>query len=133
MKNIWFLDDDASSHKLFQIRYNSLQANYGYSLKCFYSIPEAIQALDKGEVPDVLIVDVHLRNDNGIDFLHHVKCERNIQDTDYYILSNSMNPKDMLKAKKLEVADYLVKPIFDDDIEKIIIDNRAKFPQAITK
>ena len=70
---------------------------------------EAIQILESKKV-DVIISDILLENENGIDFLRDLKENRNI-DIPTILTTAHTDTKYLLDAIKLKVENYIVKPI----------------------
>ena len=70
---------------------------------------EAIEILEKESI-DVIISDILLENENGIDFLKHIKEEKNIS-VPTILTTAHTDTKYLLDAIKLKVENYIVKPI----------------------
>lgn len=70
---------------------------------------EALEILEKQKV-DVIISDILLENENGIDFLRELKEQRNIKMPTILTTAHT-DTKYLLDAIKLKVENYIVKPI----------------------
>lgn len=70
---------------------------------------EALEIIEKERI-DVIISDILLENENGIDFLRYLKEEREI-DIPTILITAHTDTKYLLDAIKLKVENYIVKPI----------------------
>ncbi len=77
-----------------------------------YPVKTSAEALDilLNHKIDVIISDILLKNENGIDFLKHLKDERNINIPTILTTAHT-DTKYLLDAIKLKVENYIVKPI----------------------
>lgn len=71
---------------------------------------EAAMQVLKSESIDVIVSDILLENENGIDFLRKLKNEENI-DLPTVLTTAHTDTKYLLDAIKLKVENYIVKPI----------------------
>ena len=69
MNPVWIVDDDRSIRWVLE----KALAREDISCKSFASATEAKVALDAGQVPQVLVSDIRMPGDSGLDLLHHVK------------------------------------------------------------
>jgi DNA-binding NtrC family response regulator len=102
--NILYLEDDENllkhTHDVLEDFVNNI-----YAVK---TSKEALDILLKKRV-DVIISDILLENENGIDFLKHIK-EKNINIPTILTTAHT-DTKYLLDAIKLKVENYIVKPI----------------------
>ena len=70
---------------------------------------EALEVLEKEKI-DVIISDILLENENGIDFLREIKEEKNLSIPTILTTAHT-DTKYLLDAIKLKVENYIVKPI----------------------
>lgn len=70
---------------------------------------EAMEVLENEKI-DVIISDILLENENGIEFLRHIKEEKNIN-LPTVLTTAHTDTKYLLDAIKLKVENYIVKPI----------------------
>jgi CheY-like chemotaxis protein len=78
---------------------------------------------DQDKLPDVIFLDLNMPIMDGWQFLkEYILLKPQIgKKIIIYVVSSSMNPDDLLKAKSIsEVHDYIVKPITVDKFRKII-------------
>ncbi len=72
-------------------------------------------------LPDVILLDLNMPILDGWQFLEEfikVPCKKNIL---IYIVSSSVDPQDVLKAKSYEmVSDYIVKPISIKKLKEVL-------------
>lgn len=84
----------------------------------------------KDFIPDLILLDVVMPRMGGLEMLAEMKKEPALFKIPVIIISNSGQPVELEKAKKLGAADWLVKTEFDprqvsEKIEKILTDRRS--------
>lgn len=81
-----------------------------------------LQNLTTNKIPDIIFLDINMPIMDGWEFLEHftqIKPRFNKTVT-LYIVSSSINPIDINRAKSLtSVTDYLIKPININDFEDL--------------
>lgn len=103
--NVLYLEDDTSL-------LNQTRDMLSDFLKNVYAVKTSEEALliIKEKRVDVIISDILLENENGIDFLRELKQERNIE-IPAILTTAHTDTKYLLDAIKLKVENYIVKPI----------------------
>ncbi|MGB5867637.1 MAG: response regulator [Arcobacteraceae bacterium] len=103
--NILYLEDD---EELLRHTTDILEdfVNKIYSVK---TSKEALDVLLNNKI-DVIISDILLKDENGIDFLKHLKNERHINIPTILTTAHT-DTKYLLDAIKLKVENYIIKPI----------------------
>lgn len=77
---------------------------------------EAIDLLDD-TLPDVLLVDIDMPRMNGFDFIRHLRIMYPAHNTPIVMISTRDSEKDRLEAAQLGVAEYLVKPYTNEQLQ----------------
>jgi len=92
--------------------------------KVVYEAQDGQEALElyKSKTPDVIILDISMPYISGLDVAKQIR-EHDIK-TPIIILSAHSHEEKLLKAVKLQLLDYLIKPIKRDELEDVI--NKAK-------
>ena len=103
--NVLYLEDDDSL--LRQTR--DMLSDFFKNVYAVKTSEEAKQIIKQKKV-DVIISDILLENENGIDFLKELKEEKNI-DIPAVLTTAHTDTKYLLDAIKLKVENYIVKPI----------------------
>ncbi|WBL23605.1 response regulator [Zunongwangia sp. HRR-M8] len=85
----------------------------------------ALISSDK-ELPDVILLDLNMPVMDGWEFLENfiqIKSEKAIT---IYIVSSSVDPSDINKAKSYDhVNNYIVKPVTIDSLKKVLKNHKA--------
>lgn len=103
--NILYLEDDKSllTHT------KDILDDFVAKVYAVNTSKEALEVLEKERV-DVIISDILLENENGIDFLRELKEKRDV-DIPTILTTAHTDTKYLLDAIKLKVENYIVKPI----------------------
>ena len=100
--------------------------NFSDSIMVFKNGQEALDnlrpiILAKKSLPDVILLDLNMPVLDGWQFLDEfikIPCPKKII---IYIVSSSIDPEDVLKAKSYrEVSDYIVKPITIERLKAVL-------------
>jgi DNA-binding NtrC family response regulator len=103
--NILYLEDDKS----LLLHTKDILDDFVKNVYAVNTSQEALEILEKEKI-DVIISDILLENENGIDFLRKIKDEKNI-DIPTIVTTAHTDTKYLLDAIKLKVENYIVKPI----------------------
>jgi len=98
---------DAISNYLYFIK--RVLINEGYEVMITSSEKELISYLHN-DLPDLILVDVKLNNDQGFEYIRKIKKELNIE-TPAIVISNGKNIKEIERAFDYGASDYLIKPL----------------------
>lgn len=120
-KEIWLLDDERSFHVLFKSIFEYVIRDNKYQLSCFKSVGELKAEYSmKGYLPDILVVDINLKKDDGIDFIQYLSDNKKADGMAIYILTNSVSPIDIKDAYSQNIKEYISKPVTKEDIEEML-------------
>jgi len=119
MKPILVVDDEAIVRE--SIR--DWLENAGYQVATAESGEEALKMIEKQDF-GVMVLDLRLPGMHGLKVLKEVKAKR----PDIKSIIITAYPADLSpdEAKKLGAVDYLIKPVFPADLEKLIRETLAK-------
>ena len=109
--HILYVEDDAPSGRLLQ----SIAQAAGYNVQLVGTGREFLLAL-ANERPDVLIVDLHLSDFNGLELL--AKARQRLPDVPVLVVTASNAVDDAVRAIKAGAFDYLSKPM---DHQRLIV------------
>ncbi|MBO6517961.1 MAG: response regulator [Bacteroidia bacterium] len=113
-----FLIDDDDIQNLINTKVISLVSDQ-HPVKAFTSAEMALETLSAGEQPKLIFLDINMPKMNGWDFLD-VYHERNLP-IDVYMLSSSINNKDIEKSKTYEsVKGFICKPLVVEKLTEIL-------------
>lgn len=133
MKKLIFIDDSPLDHFILKRILNKYQL--AYEVNCTANGKEVIEYLkkhkgDKNSLPDIILLDLYMPEFNGWAFLDKVQhvCPQLAKPLKIYILSSSINPKDMQQAKQYQcVKSFIFKPITKEVLEKLINEEVINF------
>jgi two-component system nitrogen regulation response regulator GlnG len=108
MNPVWVVDDDRSIRWVLE----KALAREDIACKSFASANEAKSALESGQVPQVLVSDIRMPGDSGLDLLHHIKASW--PDLPVIIMTAYSDLDSAVAAFQGGAYEYLPKP-FDVD------------------
>lgn len=103
--NVLYLEDDDS----LLIQTKDMLSDFVKNVFAVKTSKEALQIIQNKKI-DVIISDILLENENGIDFLRELKEKQNINIPTILTTAHT-DTKYLLDAIKLKVENYIVKPI----------------------
>ena len=95
-----------------KLKHSIVEANNG---------EEALTLLEKkGNLPDIILLDLNMPKISGIDFLKILKNDERLKYIPTIILTTSNNQKDLLACYEIGIAGYVLKPLkYEDYVKKI--------------
>ena len=73
------------------------------------------------ELPDVILLDLNMPVMDGWEFLEEFVKIKSEKEITIYIVSSSIDPKDINKAKSYDnVSNYIVKPVTIDSLKSVL-------------
>lgn len=126
MKKLLFIDDSSLDH--FILKKILTKYKLDYEVNCKDNGGEAMKFLEqnranKDMLPDIILLDLYMPPFNGwlfLDKMLHL-YPKIIKPFKIHILSSSINPQDIINAKKYPfVKSFIFKPITKEVLEKLI-------------
>ncbi|MFA9213810.1 MAG: response regulator transcription factor [Candidatus Methylacidiphilales bacterium] len=111
-KTLLALDDELSILKIldfyFGKTYNVISKTDGIS---------ALEWMQQGQLPDVIVADVNMPDMNGMEFIAQIRNSGFFKDIPLIMLSGNDGTADKIKCLKAGADDYLVKPFNPEELE----------------
>ena len=116
MKKILIVEDEAILAEMYQDKFTQS----GYEVSLAFNSEEGL-ALAKKERPDLILLDILLPKENGIQFLNWLRKDPEISSMPVVAFSNYDDPETKKEAFQLGVKDYLIKTNYTPQqiVEKI--------------
>jgi len=105
------IDDDKS----FRSYLTTLLEAIGHRVTCFASGEEAVEALEKGLAPSMIILDIIMEGLSGMEVLKKVRQIR--EDLPIIMLTGVDQTQTIVEAMRFGASDYLVKPFETEELE----------------
>ncbi|WP_024955995.1 response regulator [Sulfurospirillum arcachonense] len=103
--NILYIEDEADLLK----HTTAVLEDFAKNIFAVQTCDEALDVISKNHI-DVIISDILLKNENGIEFLRHLKNDLGIKIPTILTTAHS-DTEHLLDAIKLKVENYIIKPI----------------------
>jgi len=110
-QKILVVDDDGI---ILEIVENMLTSEY--DVVTAKSGKEALGLFYQGLVPHLVLLDLMMPEMSGWDTYRRIKAISGLHDTAMAILTSSEDPKDIQRARRMGVVDYIKKPVEKDDL-----------------
>lgn len=111
-KTLLALDDELSILKIldfyFGKTYNVVSKTDGRA---------ALEWMQQGQLPDVIIADINMPDMNGMEFIAQIRNSGFFKDIPLVMLSGNEGTSDKIKCLKAGADDYLVKPFNPEELE----------------
>lgn len=78
---------------------------------------EALEWMQQGNLPDVIIADMNMPELNGYEFITQIRSSGFFRDIPLVMLSGNESTADKIKCLKAGADDYLVKPFNPEELE----------------
>lgn len=117
MKKVIIVDDDELLRKLLTRKLKE----EGYEVVLAVDGKEGVEKIKEGK-PDLILMDIVMPNMDGFQAMEEIQKDESISHIPIVVVSNSGQPVEIDRAKKLGASDWLVKTEFDPQevINKVI-------------
>ena len=102
---IMIVDDDAFLLDMYALKFT--QNNF--TVVPALGTPQALEKLQGGEKPDIMLLDIVMPVMDGLEFLEKIKKDKLVDDTIIIMLSNLGQDSDIERAIKLGADGYIIK------------------------
>jgi DNA-binding response OmpR family regulator len=106
------LDDELSILKILDFYFNK-----NYNVVAKQNGKEALEWMQQGVIPDVIIADVNMPEINGLEFIRQIRSSGFFKDVPLIMLSGNEGSSDKIKCLKAGADDYLIKPFNPEELE----------------
>jgi DNA-binding response OmpR family regulator len=111
-KTLLALDDELSILKILDFYFNKT-----YNVVAKQNGKEALEWMQQGVIPDVIIADVNMPEINGLEFIRQIRSSGFFKDVPLIMLSGNEGSTDKIKCLKAGADDYLIKPFNPEELE----------------
>ncbi|OYU97029.1 MAG: two-component system response regulator [Bacteroidetes bacterium B1(2017)] len=111
-KTLLALDDELSILKILDFYFNK-----NYNVVAKQNGKEALEWMQQGVIPDVIIADVNMPEINGLEFIRQIRSSGFFKDVPLIMLSGNEGSSDKIKCLKAGADDYLIKPFNPEELE----------------
>lgn len=111
-KTLLALDDELSILKILDFYFNKT-----YNVVAKQNGKEALEWMQQGVIPDVIIADVNMPEINGLEFIKQIRSSGFFKDVPLIMLSGNEGSSDKIKCLKAGADDYLIKPFNPEELE----------------
>ena len=111
-KTLLALDDELSILKILDFYFNKT-----YNVVAKQNGKEALEWMQQGVIPDVIIADVNMPEINGLEFIRQIRSSGFFKDVPLIMLSGNEGSSDKIKCLKAGADYYLIKPFNPEELE----------------
>jgi len=111
-KKIMLIDDKVSIAKVVAIYLGK-----DYEFIYFENPLDAIDKLEKGEIPDLIISDIRMPKMMGDEFLRYMKSNELFKSIPIIMLSSEESTTERIKLLEEGAADYILKPFNPQELK----------------
>jgi len=94
--------------------------NWGYAFRHAANGQQALEMLQEGFAPSLILLDIMMPVMDGYQFLERLQEDEALQQIPVVMLTGLDEARDVLKAVKRGAIDYCTKPIEPDDLQATI-------------
>lgn len=105
MKKILLVDDKATIGRVLKIYLGT-----EYDLEYFENPLKALEWLNEGNIPDLIISDIHMPHMRGNEFLYYLKGNELFRHIPVVMLSSEESTVERIQLLEAGAADYILKP-----------------------
>ncbi len=116
MKTAWFIDDDEEMINAITLMMDLL----GYQVTPFLNAPNAAEALQAGERPELILLDINMPQVSGIDLLEYIRTKLKLANLPIIMLSAEFTDVQVDQAYELGADAYVIKPVSIDELQAAI-------------
>lgn len=128
LDNVCIIDDDHIF--IYGVKRLIQETSFCENLLVYENGQDALEGIQKrvhngNELPSIIFLDLNMPMMTGWEFLdEYLQIDgKDPTQTQVYIVSSSIDPKDLLRIKDYKVIrNYILKPITPDDLQNIIIE-----------
>jgi two-component system response regulator AtoC len=122
--SVWVVDDDDSTRSYLW----DFLSTRGYDVQCADSGEQVFRRLSAGQRPAVMLLDIRMPHIGGLDVLQQL--ERSGRKLPAIVLSGVDQVSTVVKAMRLGAADYLLKPLDENELQQAIQKVLEQSPSA---
>jgi len=116
MKQVWIVDDDQEMSHAMSMMLKLLN----FQATCFLNARNAVQSLQSGNPPDMMILDINMPEFSGLDLLEFLRRSPEWENMPIVMLSSEAADVTIDEAMDLGADSYVMKPTTLEELEKAI-------------
>jgi len=111
-KTLLALDDEISILKILDFYFGKT-----YNVVAKQNGKEALEWMQQGVIPDVIVADINMPELNGIEFIKQIRSSGFFKDIPLIMSSGNEGSAEKIKCLKSGADDYLIKPFNPEELE----------------
>ncbi len=101
------IDDDESTRILLEM---SLSKIGGFKVECFSSGKSALDNIKKEPLPDIILLDAHLGDLDGIDVINHLRLHQEYKRVPIVMVTAETRLTELERLRQAGAAEVIIKP-----------------------
>jgi CheY-like chemotaxis protein len=115
MKQVWIVDDDQEMAYAMSMMLELLDCQ----TTSFLHARNAVQTLESGERPDMIVLDINMPEVSGLDLLEFLRRRTEWQELPIVMLSTEAADVTVDQAMALGADGYVMKPVTLEELSKV--------------
>jgi len=111
-KTLLALDHEISILKILDFYFGK-----SYNVVAKQNGKEALEWMQQGVIPDVIIADINMPELNGIEFIKQIRSSGFFKDIPLIMLSGNEGTADKIRCLKAGADDYVIKPFNPEELD----------------
>lgn len=104
-RKILIIDDDEFLLDMYSTKFRET----GFETEIAFKAPEALEKINKGFQPDIVLLDIIMPEMDGFGFLEKIKKDKILENSKIIVLTNINQKENVERAMALGASDYIVK------------------------
>jgi CheY-like chemotaxis protein len=116
MKQVWIVDDDQEMAYAMSMMLELL----GFQTTSFLHARSAVNTLEAGERPDMIVLDINMPEVSGLDLLEFLRRRPEWKNLPVVMLSSEAADVTVDEAMELGADGYVMKPVTLEELDEVI-------------
>jgi CheY-like chemotaxis protein len=109
-RRVFYLENDENDFLLLKRALSRLGVSDRIQMEWFRSSPEVFRVLEEGDLPAMMLLDLRLNGESGLEVLQLIRNNANCSKIPVFLFSSGKVPSEMVRSLEGGAAGYISKP-----------------------